>query len=531
MHTFAVAQAFAVRLTARNRDGGATKSKTINVALSPSTCSTCVHIQGTITLGDTPIAPFADIRVQLVGQDTYSSALGDGGRFDVAAPPGDYSLQATLTYNDTVADPTLLYQKRTAVIRVPVHLPTTAVHELTFAPPVIFVHGIQSGPARWKSWATTLAPSGSPQMVAAVNYLDTDDYSTEAAAVAFQLRLLFSQLTVSLPKVRVIAHSKGGLVTRVLIGDNRDFAESIIDVIELGTPNIGTDCYRADIVRLLPAQYQFHLRPEDISSAIASNRLYDTFDDGRAVHAIAGTENLLENRYLEGLTPSVCSDSCALHGAQANDGVVPVASVARFDTTTSSRFIPTLLVPYHHEELGTDKTLYLLTSVIMPYYYQKRAFPSCGAVNDGCTGSSCGSGHGFSSTCNIVNPFSSMRMNTVSWYLPIAGLHDLPFGVSVSSTVGTPLACVGSAGAGALTDILGYRILRSGDPNFRDGGERIGFVGPPETSLPFSQSHFVDANPPSSQVYYAVVMVKRGNVPTPPVIGSGSSPRPRPSRP
>jgi PKD repeat protein len=490
-HTFSSVGDYVVRLVVKNKFGETAASA--HIVVSAKGCANCSHLHGRLTVGGAAIRSDAMITVTVAGVGTYAAQVSEGA-YAVDVPQSGYTLHAELTYADSVTG------SGNRVAKIATLIGTTAgdnVYDIAFPPPVVLLHGIRSQPSKWRSWADGLNALEPSIVVIAPAYDTTSSYDAESNAVAGFLRSQLSLITKTLPSLRVIAHSKGGVVIRVVIGDNPDIGAAVKDIIELGTPNRGTACI-VDALQhdaLLP---QWHLATDEVKASIGSQSKYSGFGSGRAIHAIAGTENLIQESSFGFSLDVPCPDSC-----EANDGWVPISSVFSYDTPQGNLSISGFAVPYHHEELGSDATRWLLDVVIIPYYAGQRQFTSCEA--DGvCAATWCAAGRGVApdGTCNVI--FSSGPIVTVRWKAPspyVIG-DRLPHSVTVERGSGTP-SCQNNSRHSPSALIIGYRIFKSFDATFKTGAQRVGFIGP-------DQSTFIDLG--DQPVYaYGVAVVYFGN--------------------
>jgi pimeloyl-ACP methyl ester carboxylesterase len=100
-------------------------------------------------------------------------------------------------------------------------------------PLVVLVHGVESGPEVWDELRGALAPSGA--QLATFAYPNDGSCEAAAAALADRLRALAPQ------RVRIVAHSMGGLVARDAVEDPELDPGNVEVLVLIGTPNAGSN--------------------------------------------------------------------------------------------------------------------------------------------------------------------------------------------------------------------------------------------------------------------------------------------------
>ena len=275
----------------------------------------------------------------------FGDVQGDGS-YSIDAPAGQYGIQCAYGYLDVYYDAStnpspLVQEVRTAVAKA-----RAGSRDIHFPAPIAFVHGILSGRGKWDDWAAWLQSNRSQQIFFTPTYGDAARYPAEAEQLNTQLSIDLETIASGIPRIHLIAHSKGGLVTRVFkaIDAGHFAADAIDDVILLGTPNDGTTCAVLDA---------FYLDRCVVRSEVNKYQFGETLA-GR-VHVVAGT------------TPYFFD--CPLE-RRPFDGVVPVDSVMTIRDVNGQvlSVLPGIAVPYNHSELGSRQTRWILTDVILPYY-------------------------------------------------------------------------------------------------------------------------------------------------------------------
>jgi PKD repeat protein len=507
-HTFQVAKPYSVRLTVSNSAGP--DSKTRDVVVSPTPvppCPGCITVTGQVTVGGNALVRGRADRTVTAsnGIDAKTTAISERGTYSLDLTPGTWKLTASITYSGLFLSGSPR-PARVAVATAEIAVPAVTTRNISFGDPVVFIHGIQADPSRWDSWIDTLTALDRSVVALAPDYIDTDDYPVAGGDVALQLNAALNDLAVGDPDLRVIAHSKGGLIIRWIIATQPSYDRHVVDVIELGTPNRGTDCYAAgNLGGLVTAQ--FRLSASDVDSSFAGSD--DAKILNRSIHAIAGTANSVPNFGLNVLT-NVCQDSC-----EPNDGFVPVSSVFNMRSGVASGAIPGFVVPYPHAALGGLETKWILTDVIAPYYgvggsAHLGAFPTCTISVDGaCADERCMNGRGLTPQlrCSIPSAGAAYAVH-IKWRDPNGNdVYALPQDVSASMSL-SPLTCLAvHAVWNVLVNISGYRIYRGTSEAFtKSEGELLGFVA-------YGESYdFVDTPPLVGGPYYYRVST---------VVGSG----------
>jgi pimeloyl-ACP methyl ester carboxylesterase len=104
--------------------------------------------------------------------------------------------------------------------------------------PVLLIHGYASDASVWGEWEKMLKKDGIK--VTAVTFND-DDRCGDSESHAHELREIVTDFKekTGADKINIVAHSKGGLDTRVYLA--RDLSnDDIANLIMIGTPNLGS---------------------------------------------------------------------------------------------------------------------------------------------------------------------------------------------------------------------------------------------------------------------------------------------------
>lgn len=471
VHVFQTPGTHTVSLTASNRYGELTATVKVEVK-DTLACAGCVTLSGVVSLGGVPLRANSDRIVHVNGPSGFSIdiVIDSAGGYRLDVPPGTYSLSAELRYTSTING----VPGRVTSDRVTVNVGTSDITKhISFDPPVIFVHGIRSDSSRWSAWAQRLAAAEPATVIIGVQYDYKADYSSAASVIRGQLDSVLRGLTPQLPSLRVIAHSKGGLVTRAVMGEYPEYGAVIDDIVLLGTPNLGVYCYTSGLPSVLASSYQ--LAPDQVRSSLSFNEAYDRMPMFANIRAIVGTENRADASFLDSVY-SPCRDSC-----EANDGFVNWSSATTIEYVAGGslrkRFVDAVAVPYSHADLGTSATNWVLDSIVLPYFYSKnQPLPSCTMTSSDCN-LQCASGRGltFRGACTIA-PAQSTTFVSITWARPPVGSTP-PMMVTATRGVG-PSDCAVSGQPGAP---MGYRIYRSPagtiiSPAGQPTSELIGYV-------------------------------------------------------
>jgi PKD repeat protein len=525
IHTFVSAGAYPVTLTVSNNTAPSSHAtKTIQVTAASACSGNCVVISGRVTVRGSDVAitgngsPSRVVKlIDASGQPTsYSTPISASGTYSITAPAGTYTSFCDVIYVDHVQQPdgTTVPKLRRAykVERVP---GTSGVQQVDFVfpLPIVFLHGIISGPGKWDNWSALLgAGTGRPDAIFFTPfYTDTADYETESLNVVKQLDDDFAVFK-GVPPYDVVAHSKGGLVGRVLHGRYIE-GKAMTHAVLLGTPNDGSACATDALAHL------YYLSRCDLET------VNDDADAGTwgavQVIAIAGTKHLLPAECLSFLA------SCHFENGP-DDGAVPVDSVFKITKTAnggaSKTVLPGFVTPYNHCELGSSDTQWLFSSVILPYFdsdtvsvnghaihcpssYSTNAVPCTTtrpSANDYCYDGRGVTSTGFCSLALTVSTYPGILMN---WSEPGTGQFQQPPGTPTASYgsftgCGTPIGSSAVRNTAALpSGLLGFQIYRSSMPIATpDPSLRIGVTGPAVTS-------FTDPEPEPGMNYYAVTAI------------------------
>jgi PKD repeat protein/fibronectin type 3 domain-containing protein len=332
--TLTVSQAQASRSGSDAVTTSATGKKSRKVAVDPK--PTWVAVTGKVQLEDgTPIAhaviearrgPFMPIYAESNDSGAYSMGVQSGATYTLHA-------RARKADNDEYRKGDETYQSyNDPTIRVDAGGRVTGERTLKVRLPVIMIHGLFGSATRWSSWADALRKQRLPVFA-------PDYWFTIAAAetLAPDLRskiddYLFKTFNLSpylsadgkgtSPRFNVIAHSKGGLITRVLTYYDH-FSNRVRRVVLLGTPNNGVPYW------YLAARLG-NLEEQQI---IDFNKTYREFA-GASVFAVAGT---------------LCQTDS---DNQTNDQWVGLSSAITINDGSSTTALPALARDLRHEELG-----------------------------------------------------------------------------------------------------------------------------------------------------------------------------------
>jgi hypothetical protein len=430
-----------------------------------------------------------------------SSPIAADGSYSVLVPPGSYRVGCELAYNDRYYD---VVKNFGSIINTTRHVKsTTGVYSVNrdttvdcaFSTPIVFLHGILSSAEKWQSWQDTLGRGHADIITFTPTYGDLDDYEKEAEMVYEEIEADFKDLFAATPKYDVVAHSKGGIVARVLKGAHggTPLADALSAAVLLGTPNNGSNCASSLLANVT------NLSRCDLQDGVNSRYAAWTIP----VYAIAGTET---------------SRVCLLDG-QPNDGIVPVDSV--FNVTHNDGGLPVsqrlsgVVVPYKHTDLGDGVTSWLIDSVILPFFsggsaaVAGRACPSsystaaadCRQTRPAST--LCLEGRGLTADgrCTVIEPGQSGMSVFVSWTPPASGT-PLAAPNSTVATIDIHSPCDGASAPRATGEqIAGYHIYRSASPiTDTSSAVRVGDAAGNRTS-------FTDPTPQPGVNYYAVTAV------------------------
>ena len=529
-HTFAAVGPYAVTLTVSNASAQDHTTQTLQV--SSSTCSgNCLTLAGRATIKGSDVgikgngSPSRAVRfLDASGNATqFIAPLGSDGRYSITLPAGTYTAVCDINYIDNVDQATggststcrRAWQRRS--------LPGTAgAQQLDFAfpLPIVFLHGILSGPEKWDSWSSGLGGPGcdgsfphdpgngrADTIFFTPYYTDDQTFDNEGLYVSLQLATDFSIFS-AIPPYNIIAHSKGGLVARVLHA-NYIQGDTIVRAVLLGTPNDGSNCFSDD------AASGFYLSRCDVQ---ALNSDAATGSWGKVdVLAIAGTKDALPLLY------GWIFSACPLESGP-DDGVVPVDSVFKITSVASgspaSKILPGFVVPYNHFELGSAETGWLMPGVVLPFLDGQGvglngkpvACPptpySTPAVNCTTTRPSladyCYTGRGLTwdGHCTLAPRDRVLFSAKISWNAPPA--FNQPPGspnAILSNVTGCGDALSKGPYAAASTIVTGYQIYRSSQPiTTLDPNLRVGYVSATELV-------FYDPAPGVGDNFYAVTAI------------------------
>jgi hypothetical protein len=507
----------------------------VTVTASPlSICggTSCITISGHVTVAGHIAIRGGDVNnkrtvtfTNTVTNQVYRTDINPSGGYSLTIPPGAYRAVTLVNYDDYTkhaeSDPLL----RRSPTRVSINtsqqiFSSSATFDVAFPSPLVLVHGVNSTPdEKWQSWIDVLSigkPGRSGYISFAPDYAWCDvppgsesAYSSEAATVYAQIERDFAALFAATPNYRIIAHSKGGLVTRTFLHDfsGTPLGDAVTDLVMLGTPNSGIGAACADVIRdglfFKKCTQDLQLTERWITPLNAALGAVPTHV---TTHVIAGTAGFGNG-----------GASCApLSGP--NDGGVPVRSVMMADDGKTQQLFAGIAVPSNHTELGSIETVGLLNDVILPYY-DGASFPQCPAsvadIND------CLRGHGYSGTgsyytCNApsLSSQTSEWTNVLQWSAPSTGLAS-PYNVSAIPAAAaldpcrTATSSAFRSGSGTTTGGA-FRIYRSNQPILiADASLQIGSTTGDATS-------FIDFNPPAGTVYYVVSYVAADGHESPP---------------
>ncbi|MBV9187045.1 MAG: carboxypeptidase regulatory-like domain-containing protein [Acidobacteria bacterium] len=518
-HIYTSAGTYSVSLTVKSLSSSDSVTRAIQVG-----SSNFVTIEGRVMVaGQTPILGDGSKRIvkllSAAGADTsYVATVASDGRYSILAPPGAYQVRAIIPYYDgEYLDSTGLpvYPVLTAVqtVQTAPYTLTHATVDVVFPHPIVLIHGIRSTPEDWYGWikwahgsAVANSDGNRPELIIfAPGYAWIADYPVEAASINQALTADFNGLFSATPEYSIIAHSKGDLVTRQFYGtySNTPLGQHLDDVVMLGTPNSGSDCFTKTIADI------YHLSTCTVRD-LNLDRTFRALFSGLAghVHAIAGTKDVGQ------LCPFESSVS---------DGVVPFDSVLSVELGGAAgapkETIPGIIMPLEHGELMSDVSVF---QIVLNYYKNGQFAVPCPSTIDflpaacgslvGATAPPCLSGHGYSfgtGKCSIptfgILPGQSPLGLALNWNTPDAGVvHAPPSGLTVQATVS--VGCIPTSnkmGVRALagSSVLGYQIYRSNDPaQLTHDGTRFAFV-------PAGTQQFIDDNALSGTVWYTVTAV------------------------
>jgi PKD repeat protein len=179
---------------------------------------------------------------------------------------------------------------------------TSFFKELTVPLPIVFIHGYLGKPEKWDAWDLYFGNKGYPTLRADYRDRTADEHSKIATeTVRPQIEQFLDGLGLyERPKFHIVAHSKGGLVARALVGSWPNARNFIRKIVTLGTPNNGS-------YHNVPVGY---LEPEYLLYTF--NKTYPTFFgcpsdgwcyefDNRRVLAVAGTWSCFGGTFVDSL--------------------------------------------------------------------------------------------------------------------------------------------------------------------------------------------------------------------------------------
>jgi pimeloyl-ACP methyl ester carboxylesterase len=111
--------------------------------------------------------------------------------------------------------------------------------------PVLLIHGYKSGPEVWDKWLPELEKEGIKAK--AVHFpIDDDCGSSESHAQQLDTIVQRFKTETRADKINVVAHSKGGLDTRLYLANDLS-NDDIANLIMIGTPNLGSPLATASL--------------------------------------------------------------------------------------------------------------------------------------------------------------------------------------------------------------------------------------------------------------------------------------------
>src|SRR5215216_5938083 len=111
--------------------------------------------------------------------------------------------------------------------------------------PVLLIHGYKSGPEVWDKWLPELRGEGIKAK--AVHFpIDDDCGSSESHAQQLDTIVQRFKSETGADKINVVAHSKGGLDTRLYLANDLS-NDDIANLIMIGTPNLGSPLATASL--------------------------------------------------------------------------------------------------------------------------------------------------------------------------------------------------------------------------------------------------------------------------------------------
>ena len=490
-HVYTAAGTYRATLTARNATGEDSESKPVTVSAPKITVSGHVMTEDKIAIrgrSDTrAVVAYAN------GKKVTLATIASDGSYSLDLVPGTYELKAHILYIqryfDTVGNPIQDLQVATSSLSQRA-FSASATLDFVFPEPVVLMHGFFSSPETWNSWIKTINAYRPDLIMITPRYLWASPVDACSSEVYEELEDYFQDLFSGVPYYRIIAHSKGGLVARTFLAKYRGLplADHAIELVMLGTPNSGTQCWFSDHVDL------------GACSVREANMRYDSFGvvQRSRIHVVAGTNPIA-------VASVICADR-----PSPNDGVVAVDSV--FTVTYGQRadarqeVLDGLAVPLNHLELVTTSWLarYVIDHLGGAFDacpiggYDASSIRECG--DDLAPSKYCLEGRGIAADheCNVF-PAGEQSAVVLGWTL-IGSTLTLDASLGRSQ----PCAVIAAQKSSTLAegDIEGFYVHRADSGDFTPGPEtRIAYV-------PAAETTFVDRAIHGRTVYYAVSVVR-----------------------
>jgi hypothetical protein len=224
--------------------------------------------------------------------------------------PGRYVVTLSIGYKEEVTvsnghcDSATLDKTTTSYMTITVPA-SGAIADFDLPLPVVFLHGISACYTKWDDWDPALRTETALTGAGFITFTPNYDYGSSlwnamywelsARQTLFQITAGLSSLTMKSPNPPffIIAHSMGGLISRVLTSGalkDQETVKKIRWIYMAGTPNSGSDLPGANLID--------HYLSEDVIQK-DFNKAYSSFG-AKPVTAFSGTDGLL-----------LSTDSCA----------------------------------------------------------------------------------------------------------------------------------------------------------------------------------------------------------------------------